>query len=243
MDSDTGWGGLIVYIIVAVLIVVGMVSVNIGYVTVQRPANVSTTLLSALLTATVIFLTYQQVKLKKTQVEMEKRLLRFDTEPSIEIVDRWFEDDDVYLKLSNYGHGVAQNLALTCIVECPETDWFRPVQSQTPLRRYDSEADSVLEDTSARPQEEPSTFVAKNVTVARIPEGETKPINEEFQTCFRSLKSRGNGTVTVEYRLTGDANVIEDYNINRPAGDSMTAELDDLPDSPTAETVYQYQSN
>jgi hypothetical protein len=243
MDSDIGWGGLIAYIIVAVLLVAGLVSVNIGFITVQRPISVSTALLSALLTATIIFLTYQQVELKKTQVEMEKRLLRFDTEPSIEIVDKWFEDDDIYIKLANYGHGVAQNLELSCIVECPETDWFQPVESRTLLRRFDPETDRILEDTSARPQEEPVTFIAKNVTVGRIPTGESKPITEEFQTSLRSLKSRGNGSVTVEYRLIGDANVIEDYSINLPVGDSMTAELDDLPDPPTAETVYQFQSN
>lgn len=243
MDSDTGLGWLFTYITVAVLLVGGMVGVNIGYITVQRPISVTTTLLSALLTATVILLTQRQVQLSRTQVEMEKRLLRFDTEPSIEVVERWFEGDDVYLKLANYGHGVAQNLALTCAVESPETDWFQPAMSRTPLRRYDSAAERVLEDTSARPQEKPATFVAKNVTIARIPEGEIKPIKEGFQTCFRSLVSNGSGSATVEYRLTGDANVIEDYAIDRSAGDNMTVELADLPECPTAEAVYRYQSN
>lgn len=243
MDSDNGLGWLIAYLIVAVGLLVGMVVVNTGYVTVQQPISVTTTLLSVLLTATVILLTYRQVELNRTQVEMEKRLMRFDTEPSIEVIDRWFEGDDLYLKLANYGHGVAQNLALTCAVECPKTDWFQPAVSRTPLRRYESAADRVLEDTSARPQEKPATFVAKNVTVARIPEGETTQTTEEFQTCFRSLVSGGNGSATVEYRLTGDANVIEDYAIDRSAGDSVTVELADLPDSPTAEAVYRYQSN
>ncbi|WP_156224471.1 hypothetical protein [Haloferax gibbonsii] len=243
MDLDKGSGWLIAYIVLSLGLVGGMVGVNFGYITVQNPVSVTTTLLSALLTATVILLTQRQLELSKAQVEMEKRLLRFDTEPSIEVVDRWFEGDDVYLKLANYGHGVAQNLALTCTVDCPEIDWFRSAVSQTPLRRYDPEDNRVLEDTSARPQEEPATFVAKNVTVARIPEGEGTPIEEEFQTSFRSLVSNGSGRVTVEYRLIGDANVIEDYAIDRAAGDSMTVELSDLPDSPTAEVVYRYQSN
>lgn len=243
MDSNTELGWLIAYSIVAVVLVGGMIGVSQGYIAVQKPVSVTITLLSVLLTATTILLTYKQVELKKTQVEMNKQLLRFNTEPSIEIVARWFEGDDVYFKLANYGHGVAQNLALTCAVECPETDWFQPVSSRTSLRRYDSDDDCVLEDTSARPQEEPATFVAKNVTVERLPEGKTEPVREEFQTCFQSLISRGNGSVTVEYRLIGDANVIEDYNINRSAGDSMTVELTDLPDSPTAKTIYEYQSN
>ncbi|MFC4248288.1 hypothetical protein ACFOZ7_15340 [Natribaculum luteum] len=243
MNSNTRLGWLIAYIIVAVSLIGGMIAVNTGSITVQRPISVTTTLLSALLTATVILLTQQQVELSRRQVEMEKRLMQFETEPSIEVVDRWFEDDDVYLKLANYGHGVAQDLKLNCILECPETDWFQPEASQTPLRRYDSTEKRVLEDTSARPQEEPVTFVAKNITTARVPKGETEPITEEFQTCFRSLISNGGGSVTVEYRITGNANVIDDFDIDRAAGDSMTVELTDLPDSPTAESVYRYQLN
>lgn len=243
MDGGTGRGWLIAYILVAIGLIAGMLGVNLGYFSVQDPVSVTTTLLSALLTATIILLTQRQVELSRAQVEMEKRLLRFDTEPSIEVVDRWFEGDDVYLKLANYGNGVAQNLTLTCSVRCPQVEWFNPATSLTLLRRVDSEAGRILEDTSVRPQEKPATFVAKTITVARIPEGETATVTEGFQTCFRSLKSNGKGKAIVEYRLTGDANVIEDYSIDRSAGESLTVELADLPDPPTAEAVYQYQSN
>jgi hypothetical protein len=103
----------------ALLVEIGiMLALSLGAISVENPATANNTLLSVILGTVSAYLLYSQVDIQRNQVSIEEKLLKYETEPSLVVVDRWFERDDLYLDVANYGHGIAEDLRVECIVEC-----------------------------------------------------------------------------------------------------------------------------
>jgi len=98
------------------------------------------------LTATLVFLYYQQ-----------KEILRVERLPEIEISSRSLDGDDLEVVLSNYGHGLAKNASYHTVVHAPNAEKFEPILVNTRARRVTDDSDTTLEQ-SVRPQEAQVTF-------------------------------------------------------------------------------------
>ena len=98
------------------------------------------------LTATLVFLYYQQ-----------KEILRVERLPEIEISSRSLDGDDLEVVLSNYGHGLAKNVSYHTVVHAPNAEKFEPILVNTRTRRVTDDSDITLEQ-SVLPHEAHVTF-------------------------------------------------------------------------------------
>jgi hypothetical protein len=108
--------------------------------------NNAATIASLGLTATLVFLYYQQ-----------KEILRVERLPEIEISSRCLDGDDLEVVLSNYGHGLAKNVSYHTVVHAPDAEKFEPILVNTRTRRVNDDSDTTLEQ-SVRPHEAQVTF-------------------------------------------------------------------------------------
>lgn len=218
-----------------------MVFVGLGVITVTKPLALNEALLGGLLSLISAYLLYSQTHLLKKQVEIEDKLLSYETEPALEVISCDFRGNGIVLEITNYGHGVAQDLEIECFVSCPEVDWYSGVPRRTPLHRYSESEDETLEDSSIRPQEEPSTFIAKSIEVARIVENGQSTIHESaFETLMRELQSENDAKVTVSMTLVGKDTVGEEE-YSAPACEDFTTNLSETPQDPTLQEVFEFQ--
>lgn len=230
-----------VFLVLLVVFAVLMVLVGLDVITVSRPLALNEALLGGLLSLISAYLLYSQTHLLKKQVEIEDKLLSYETEPALEVISCDFRGNEIILDIANYGHGVAQDLEIECLVSCPKVDWYSGVPRRTHLQRYIESEDRTLEDSSIRPQEEPSSFIAKSVKVARIVENGQSTIDESaFETLMRELQSENDAKVTVSMTLVGKDTVGEDE-YSASACEDFTTNLSETPQDPTLQEVFEFQ--
>lgn len=157
------------FLIAIVFQVLGLFLVGFGIVPVVNPTAVNNTILGSLVASFSVYLLYWQTKIQKRQTSIEEKMLKYETEPVLEVVDKDPTNNNLNLTITNYGHGVAIDLELCCKVTSPDIDWFEGVTSYTPINKLDDS--EVLEDSSIRPQEEPKKYRSESVTVGRISDG------------------------------------------------------------------------
>lgn len=215
--------------------------VGLGIISVNRPIAVSNTLLSTVLATISAYLLYSQVKIRERQVDIEEKMLAYETEPSLEIVNRKFRGDDAIISIANYGHGVAQELTLICTVTADSVDWYEGVESRTQLKRYDQDEDVVLEDSSLHPQENPELFIAESITVERIPTGEDESVSAGFESRMMELADENSGNIGISLIVEARSRVDEIGEVQEQAGDSLVVPLSHIPDTPNLQKVARYQ--
>jgi hypothetical protein len=219
-----------------------MALIGTEIITVNKPVAVNDALLGGLLSLISLYILYAQSDMMKKQVKIEDRLLAYETEPSLEVISREFQGNNGLFELTNYGHGVAQNLCLECFVECPDVEWYSGFPIRTRLHRYDKSDDKLLEDSSVRPQEDSSCFMAKSIKVGRLQEvegGEREPDKSAFETLIRELQT-SDATVTVSIDvICTDTVSDEEYCIT--ACEDFTTDLSKVPEGPSLQEVYKFQ--
>jgi len=219
-----------------------MLLTSLEIISVSRPVAVTEALLGATLTAITAYLLYSQTRIFRRQADIEEKMLAFETEPSLEVVDKEFRGNDVLVDIANYGHGIAQELKLQCRVTCRDVDWYNGVPHETPLKRYDPDEERTFEDSSVRPQEEPTTYIAEPVRVAReIRDADSDLIESGFETLLRELSGE-DGDVTVYLKVRGQS-TLEDEDCSADVCDDFTADLTVLSESPSLQEVYQFQNH
>lgn len=219
-----------------------MLLTSLEIISVSRPVAVTEALLGATLTAITAYLLYSQTRIFRRQADVEEKMLAYETEPSLEVVDKEFRGNDVLVEIANYGHGIAQDLKLQCRVICPEVDWYNEVPYETPLKRYDRDDERTFEDSSVRPQEEPTTYIAEPVRIGReIRDAESDFTESGFEILLRELSGE-DGDVTVHLEVRGQSTV-EDEDCSADVCDDFTADLSVLPESPSLQEVYQFQND
>lgn len=218
-----------------------MLLTSLEIIFVSRPVAVTEALLGATLSAITAYLLYSQTRIFRRQADIEEKMLAFETEPSLEVVDKKFRGNDVIVEIANYGHGIAQELELQCQVTCPDIEWYNGVPYETPLKRYDPDEERTFEDSSVRPQEEPTTYIAESVRVARtIRDADTDFTESGFETLLRELSGE-DGDVSVHLEVRGQSTVKGEY-CSVDVCDDFTADLAVLSESPSLQEVYQYQN-
>lgn len=219
-----------------------MLLTSLEIIFVSSTVAVTEALLGATLTAITAYLLYSQTRIFRRQADIEEKMLAFETEPSLEVVDKEFRGNDVLVDIANYGHGIAQELKLQCRVTCPDVEWYNGVPYETPLKRYDMDEERTFEDSSVRPQEEPTTYIAEPVQVAReIRDADSDFTESGFETLLRELSGEG-GDVTVHLEVRGQSTV-EDEDCSADVCDDFTAGLTVLSESPSLQEVYQFQNH
>lgn len=235
LSKDDSIKALFATVILIQLIV--MVLVSFGTIPVAKPVAVSDTILGSILATLSAYLLYWQVQLQERQADVEEKMLDYETKPLLEIVDKDFEGNSAEVLVANYGHGVCVDLRLKCRVTAPEVDWFEGVDSSTPIKRKDG--DTVLEDTSIRPQEEPDTYWANTVTIGRRID-ESEEDHSTFETTMWDLLDEEGAEVHVGLWATGKPKV-GDYTVQEKICDKFVIESSTNIPRPDLQNSYQFQ--
>lgn len=218
----------------------GLISLALGMWEVNRPTEISNTLVSSLLATITAYLLYTQTDLQKQLLDLENKMLKHETQPALEVVDKRYRNDDVILDIANYGNGIAQNLVLVCEVVPEDVEWYNGVPSRTSLKEYHEDEDYTLDTSSILPQETPETFLAESVTVSRIPSGETEPVEAGFSSRMAELRNEDESDVTIRFEVHAESKVGQEE-ILTDIGEPITLSMSDIPESPTISSVYKYQ--
>lgn len=189
--------------------VVGQISVMIlvafEVFPVTQPTAVNNTLLGSLLATVSSYILYWQTKLQENQAEIEEKMFDLETKPVLEVVNKSFNNNDVEIKLTNYGHGVAVDLQLNCRITAQDVSWYEGMTCQTSLKRIGESG--VLEDSSIRPQEEPNQFIAKSVNVRREQDSEGSSVDSSFETVMDQLLEEEAEKIKVSLWVSGDSKI------------------------------------
>lgn len=242
LEVDTGIHKLVtaVFAILVFIFAVLMLLTSLEIISVSRPLAVNEALLGATLTAITAYLLYSQTQIFRRQVDIEEKMLAYETDPSLEVVDKECRGNDVLVEIANYGHGIAQELKLQCRVTCPDVEWYNGVPYETTLKHYDPDEDRTFEDSSVRPQEEPTTFIAESVRVARTIRDADGDFDESgFETLLRELSGE-DCDVTVHLEVRGQSTV-KGEDCWADVCDDFTADLAMVSESPSLQEVYQFQ--
>jgi len=232
----------IVFAIAISVLALLMFVIGIGLLGIQNQQAAISTILGAMLTLVTIYLMFEQTEIRRRQLDVEEQLLEYETEPKIEVIDRNFRESKIEVQLANYGHGVAQNLEIECLLLSPDSEWFEGSPTRISLQRYNEDADEVLEDNSIRPQEEPATFISEEILLGRIPEQETDATESTATTRLRELVENGEGNIELKITLYGYLITDDSCLVSTPVGESLTVPIGDLPPNPGLKALSDYQT-
>lgn len=225
-------GGLAIQILAMGLIGFGVVSVT-------EPVAINNTILGTLIATLSVFLLFKQTHIQRKQADIEEKMLRYETEPVLEVVNKDIESNNVQLEISNYGHGVAVNLELCCYVQAPDVEWFKGRVSRTPIHRLGESGP--LEDSSIRPQEEPADYIAETITVGRTNEDSDQIHESVFETVVGKVIDRSNsGNIQVSLWITAMPK-IGDHEVRADVCEPFTVRLDQTPPRSDLQTIYEFQ--
>lgn len=240
MIKETRWNTVIKLVFIATLIVLvlGMIVVASGITPIEEQTAANNALLGAILATISVYILYWQTRIQEKQIEIEETMLEYETKPILEVVDVDFNKNDIMLIIANYGHGVALNLKLNCLVEAPNVDWFKGTVSQIPVKKLNES--KVLEDSSVRPQEEPREFIAQSVTVGRLENQEGSEDHSSFETTMNELIRSGAGEIRISFWITGNPKVGKDTVQSKVCG-KFTIDLSPKLEPPDVETCYAFQ--
>jgi hypothetical protein len=215
-----------------------MIAVVFGRISVNEPTAVNDMLLGAILATISAYILYWQTQIQREQTQIEEKMLEYETKPVLEVVDAEFDKNDLILTITNYGHGVAVDLKLNCLVETQDVDWFRGVVSQTPLKKSDGA--KVLEDTSVRPQEEPREYIAQSVTAGRKLDSDNGEDHSSIETLMNEMVRQDVRQVSVSLWITGRPKV-GNYNVKEKVCHQFVVDPTEIVDNPELQRVYQFQ--
>lgn len=222
-------------VVIIQLLVMGLIS--FGFVEVSKPIAANDTLLGSILATISAYLLYSQLQIQKRQTNIEEKILDYETKPVLEVVEKNFEGNSVEVSMANYGYGVGVDLHLNCRVEAPEIEWFEGTDSSTPLKRKDEE--NVLEDTSIRPQKDPDTYRANNITIGRKI-GNYRVDNSTFETTMGDLLEEDDVTIHVELWVSGSPKV-GNHTIEERVCEKFTIDSSIRAPRPDLQNSYQFQ--
>lgn len=82
----------------------------------------------------------------------QKKLVRVEKLPEIEISSRTIDGDDLEVEISNYGPGLAKNVEYQAVIHAPDADDFEPLLVESRARRLSEGLETTLE-RSIQPHE------------------------------------------------------------------------------------------
>lgn len=188
------------------------------------------------LSATIALIYYQQTNIMSRQSNIDKKLLDLQ-KPALEVVDRKFDGNRVYLDITNYGNGAARDLELLVDLELKESGWFTGSPAPRQLSRVDEETGETLSDSSVGPREGPVTFEGE--AAIEVERDDDSPDSFYFESLVEQLVNDGLGEqTTVTLRLEGIDNLGDE--VPTDAGRAFTVDLTDVEGPMHIENVHNY---
>lgn len=229
----------LMFIVGLILQIIALFFVAFEVIQTNQTAAISNALLGSTLATVSAYILYRQTVISKRQVDVEEKMLDNATKPVIEVVNKEFRSNSAEILLTNYGNGVAIRLNLHCLVEAPNVDWFEGVNSSTPLKRK-SEENGILEDTSIRPQEEPDSYSAKQITIGRK-NATGEEVHSSFETVMSQLFSEEDVEIMINFSVRGDSKV-KKYSAEDEICDTIKINSSTQVPQHDLETIYNYQN-